>query len=207
MPLYQYRATSRTISFLFIHVPKTGGTAIEAFFRSIGLNCYFDPDSYMQIRSVLRVPPTHFDYDFCDKLFRLDRLYSFAIVRHPVQRMVSEYKWAVQKSTLPDQIKKLGFSDFLDHAIEQFRLDDNFLAGHLKPQSRFVGDKISQVFRYEEGLDSIATQVFARVGLQLSKPPNIPTVNTTASMNIEISEQDADMIRSLYAEDFDRFGY
>ena len=43
MPLYQYRKGEHERTLMFIHVPKTGGTAIETFFRGIGFTGYFDP--------------------------------------------------------------------------------------------------------------------------------------------------------------------
>ena len=36
MPLYQLRKGETEKTVLFIHVPKTGGTAIETYLRAIG---------------------------------------------------------------------------------------------------------------------------------------------------------------------------
>ena len=99
MPLYQLRKGKTEKTVLFIHVPKTGGTAIETYFRAIGFAGYFDPPTYMPVRPYLKVPPTHYDYGVLKRLYNLDALYSFAVVRHPVRRMVSEYRWALEKST------------------------------------------------------------------------------------------------------------
>ena len=101
MPLYQYRKNDIEKTFLFIHVPKTGGTAVETFFRGIGLTGYFDPPTYMPVRPYLTVPPAHYDYAVLRRLFNLDELYSFAIVRDPVKRMISQYKWSIEKSSAP----------------------------------------------------------------------------------------------------------
>lgn len=207
MPVYQLRRDKIDRSFLFIHIPKTGGTAIERYFVSLGLANFFDPASYAPIRSVLKVPPAHFDYEMCDKLFLLDRIYSFAIVRHPVSRMISEYRWAIQKSSLPEAIARYNFSEYLDFAFAEYEKDANFLAGHLKPQRQFVGPKVSRVFRYETGLNAIVTDVFKDTGLKPGGKIEVPRLNASDRLPVTVTERDLEMIYRLYAEDFTQFGY
>ena len=207
MPIYQLKKDSKDISFLFIHIPKTGGTAIEDYFSSLGLTSYYDPKSYRPIRPYHRIPLAHLDYEMSDKLFNLDVFYSFAIVRNPIQRLISEYRWAIQKSTLPDEVKKYSFSEFIDFAFEEYSKDENFLAGHFKPQRRFVGSKVSKVFKYESGLNTIITDVFRDTGLKISGTISVPIINSSAKLPVKISEPDLALIRKLYADDFSQFGY
>jgi hypothetical protein len=207
MPLYQFRDGPRERTFLFIHIPKTGGTAIETYFRGIGLTSFLDPTSYAMFRPYLSLAPTHFDYRVASMLFRLESLYSFAVVRHPVQRLISEYKWAVEKSTLPDAIKTLSFSDFIRHMFAAYGRDENLLAGHFKPQARFVGSKVSKVFKYEAGLDAAVRQVLQAVGLKVDGEIRLPVVNRAGEKNVEPTEEDIALIRDVYSEDFETFGY
>jgi hypothetical protein len=207
MPLYQYRRESEEKTFLFIHVPKTGGTAIEDYFRNIGLASFYDPQSYRQIRPYLKLPPAHFDYEMCDRLFHLGRFYSFAIVRNPLHRMISEYKWAIHKTNLPDHVKKYSFSEFVEYAQAKYQEDENFLAGHLKPQHRFTGVKISKVFKYERGLSNIIKEVFRDVGLRINGNVSIPVINKSDDVQVKLADRDIGIIKTMYAEDFARFGY
>ena len=207
MPLYQYRAGERDVTLLFIHVPKTGGTAIEAHLRSIGLTGFFDPPTYMPVRPYLKVPPAHYDYDYLNRLFDLDRLYSFAVVRHPVRRMSSEYKWVLERSTLASTLAGMPFSDFIRYMFEQYRRDENVASGHIKPQIRFVGEKERKIFKYEAGLDTIIRRVLQDVGLSADAKITIPVVNKTTDRKVEPTDADIALIREFYAEDFKAFGY
>jgi hypothetical protein len=207
MPIYHFRKDGLESAFFFVHIPKTGGTAIESYFRSLGLSGFFDPYSYMQIRRILRVPPAHYDYEVCDRLFRLDRMYSFAIVRDPIDRMISEYRWAIERSSISSSLKKLSFSEFLRYALGKYRQDEDFLAGHLKPQSCFVGKRITRVFRYEDGLNKIVTEVLRDVGIPSVGDVNVPKVNTSGRAPVVLSDDDVAFIHETYADDYRKFGY
>lgn len=207
MPLYQLKQDTIDRNFLFIHIPKTGGTAIENYFRSVGLSSFFDPASYRMIRPFLKIPPAHFDYQMCERLFLLEKLYSFAVVRNPFQRMISEYKWAIRNSTLPDRVKQFSFSEFVDFAFERYEQDENFLAGHLKPQRMFIGNRLSKIFKYEQGLNAIVASVFADTGLRPGGTIDIPVVNSSGRLPVKVKEADVVAIRRIYAEDFSLFGY
>jgi hypothetical protein len=207
MPVYSFKSNNLDYAFIFVHVPKTGGTAIENYLHAAGLSGFFDPLSYMPVRRVLRIPPTHYDYKTLDNLFRLDHFYSFAIVRHPLDRMISEYKWALKRTKITNDKGTLSFSQFMEFALERYKRDENFLAGHLKPQSRFIGGKISKVFKYENGLNSIIKQVFDDVGFSMNDPVNIPYINKSSDIPVTPTKDDVKLVRDVYAEDFEQFGY
>jgi len=207
MPLYQYRTKDRETTLLFIHVPKTGGTAIETYLRGIGLTGFFDPPTYMPVRPYLKVPPAHYDYGYLSRLFDLTKLYSFAVVRHPVRRMVSEYRWAVEKSTASAKLARMSFADYITSMLEQYKSDENVAAGHFKPQVRFVGEKVSKIFKYEAGLDNIVTHVLRDVGIRFEGQVKLPRVNHSSVRKVDVSSDDLKLIREFYAEDYSAFGY
>ena len=207
MPLYQFRKGETEKTFLFIHVPKTGGTAIETYFRAIGLMGYFDPPTYMPVRPYLKVPPAHYDYGVLKRLYNLDSLYSFAVVRHPVRRMVSEYKWAMEKSTASETLSKMDFGQYLRFMFDQFKRDDNVASGHFKPQVRFVGEKVSKIFKYEAGLENIIKHVIKDVGFMINGQIRLPTVNNTSPRKVVPAAGEINLIREAFAEDYTAFGY
>ena len=207
MPLYQYRGKDVEKTFLFIHVPKTGGAAIETYFRSIGLTGYFDPPTYMPVRAYLRSPPTHYDYDMLSRVFALEQLYCFAVVRHPVRRLISEYKWAMEKSTLTGPLSQMTFSDFIRYMFNEYQRNENVAAGHFKPQLRFVGERVRRVFKYEAGLSEVVKQVLSEVGLKFEGATQLPVVNKTSGKAVQPTEGDLALIREFYAEDFAAFSY
>lgn len=207
MPLYQYRKGELEKTFLFIHVPKTGGTSIETYFRGIGLTGFFDPATYMPVRPYLKVPPAHYDYGVLNRLYNLDGLYSFAVVRHPVQRMVSEYRWALEKSSGAASLAGKSFADYIRLMLENYKRDENVAAGHFKPQIRFVGDKVSKIFKYEAGLESIISHVLRDVGLKFDGQVKLPVINNTSRGAVVPTVEDVALIRDFYDADFKAFGY
>lgn len=207
MPLYQYRKGEQERTLLFIHVPKTGGTAVETFLRGIGFTGYFDPPTYMPVRQYLRIPPAHYDYGVSARLFNLDRLYSFAIVRHPVKRMISEYKWALERATDAEKLSQMDFGQYLRLRLEQYKKDENQVSGHFKPQVRFVGEKVTKIFKYEAGLESIIRHVLRDIGLNHEGMPPLPVINNSSGRVVIPTASDLALIGDVYAEDFAAFGY
>ena len=191
MPLYQYRKNDSEKTFLFIHVPKTGGTAVETFFRGVGLTGYFDPPTYVPVRPYLKVPPAHYDYEVLRRLFELDSLYSFAIVRHPVKRMISQYKWAIEKSTRASTFAQMTFSEFIRLMFAEYRKNENLSAGHYKPQVRFVGEKVTNIFKYEAGLEVIIRRVLEDIGFKPQGQLKLPIVNNSCLLYTSPSPRDS----------------
>jgi len=89
MPVF-FRGSYRI---LFIHVPKAGGTSIEAFFEANGFKtAYLDrggsPES---LNAVRRCSPQHMHAALLEALFDPDMFdYVFMTVRHPVRRLLSK---------------------------------------------------------------------------------------------------------------------
>lgn len=207
MPLYQYKDISAERTFYFVHIPKAGGAAINSYFKKVGLKAFFEHDYFKPAEAYLRVIPSHYDYETADRLFRLDRMYSFAVVRNPVRRLVSEYKFRVQRFNLPPEIKQLPFKEFLKFAVAKLDKDPDFWKGHFRPQHHFVGPKIKKIYRYEDGLDNVVRHVFADNGLKIDGTIDVPTVNKTKSQPVEIDDETIGFIARNYGEDFKRFGY
>src|SRR5262245_53444672 len=71
---------------LFIHVPRTGGTTVERHLRTAGPLFFFGSSSFMRV-SAQHLHGTELEKLFPSGLFD----YAFMIVRHPVERMLSQY--------------------------------------------------------------------------------------------------------------------
>ena len=82
-----------------------------------------------------------------------------------------------------------------------------FWPGHLKPQHRFTGGKLSKVFNYENGLANVIAEVFNDLGLKLNGSVNIPVVNKSDEMPVKLEDRDIALIEKVYAEDFVKFNY
>ena len=112
----------------------------------------------------MRCPTGHMHYDLLDRVVRLERFnFSFAIVRNPFDRAVSDYHWANRNA---DVTGRASFYDWLKWTRAQYEKDPFFLDNHIRPQSHFVGPKINRVYKYEDGIHEILASVLRRVGFR-----------------------------------------
>jgi hypothetical protein len=101
----------------------------------------------------------------------------------------------------------MGFSEYLEYIFEQYGLDENVVSGHIKPQTRFVGRKVSKVFKYEDGLESAVGEVLRHLGLKLKGEVRLPVANNTTVREVVPSKQELERIYGFYKEDFVAFDY
>ena len=199
---------------LFVHIPKTGGQSVEGVFlqdmklgwKDRGTLCMgqnddpaFGPEKLAHLFGSEYVGRGH----ITQGLF--DRYLKFAIVRHPYDRLVSEYRYragAQRRRGIP----VLGFDDFLGL---QFNEDYSDRARHMVPQVRFVMDQtgaciVDHVLRFETLARDIAP-LFKRIfGTALALPhrnrsPVGPPHDLKAAQKA--------LIYDRYRADFRAFGY
>lgn len=193
----------------FAHVPKCGGAAVEEYLRARFGTVGFADERFDELAGALhwsRSSARHVPAAILDRLFPpgfFDA--AFAVVRHPVDRLVSEYHF------LRDVLKRIDRSEsfatwlaHIDRAIAEnpWRYDN-----HLRPMADLVpGD--ATIFRLEEGLEPIIPYLDGLVGASdrplgfgrvLTRDPSIPKVVPGLE---EIAT-----IERLYRQDFERFGY
>ena len=126
-------------SIYFMHIPKCGGTTIDHIFVklfSILKNYNFKRFKYSkQIKknklSLNEIDHSkkyfisgHLDYDFCNNL---NNIYKCTVVRDPISRVISNYKFVVSRlKTTPE---KYSFKVFINEEIRKNR--DNLITRHL----------------------------------------------------------------------------
>jgi hypothetical protein len=130
---------------------------------------------------------------------RFKAAYSFAVIRDPLDRMVSYYRWIHSFDHQGASEKRLkqttDFSDFMEAASKQ-----------MLPQSRLVvhpesGEVIvTQLFRFSD-LGAGWAQVCERIGIKAE----LPHENSSQKLRIDITEADRATARELFAVDYDLF--
>ena len=209
MPLYTIRngATDTAIAVYFIHIPKCGGTTIEGLFEQLKFDTFLAPKDYREVRKYLKLPPTHFDISMIENMFRLDAIYSFAIVRNPYDRILSDYKWAKTRTNNTQFFQKMSFEEFCFHCFKEYSNNSGYLANHITPQHQFVSNNVNKVFKLERGLEAAVEEVFTDIGVQLNQKLVLNKVNATADEAIQVNQKTKDSIYEFYEEDFKIFGY
>jgi len=125
------------------------------------------------------------------------------IVRDPVEKLLSEYRYQRKKRGLHWQ-NFLGFDAWL--RVSLFIADHNpeYRENHFRPQSDFeVFD--CEVFRIEDGFEQLAIRLKEITGLK--EVPDVPIHNQSRSEQIRPSAASLKCIASRYKNDFERFGY
>ncbi len=188
---------------LFVHIPKSGGTSVEAWIRT-----------FAELRfhtigkpSALRCTPQHltnhnflefFGYGYFD--------YVFAIVRNPFDRLVSEYRMRAMEGQEGFWRAFPNFSPWLEASLAAQKSDPWHLDNHLRPQWEFLSDA-TVVFRFEDGMDSILARVADELGV---KPPETVPHEMQFSVTapeVKWDKRDIIMVLDHYARDFSEFGY
>jgi hypothetical protein len=203
MPIY--RINNRNI--LFLHVPKTGGTSVEAFFAKhvptglqSGSTRLFRPTG--RRLAVRPLPLQHFHAALLEAMFTPDYFdYAFMIVRDPLERLKSEYLYSRRLGRIDTF---LSFSMWAEVVLRLAAFEPTLRSNHIRPQVDFLCFQ-AEVFRFEEGMDKILDTVSSKTGLP--RPEAIPHERPSPPSNIEISARGICKVREYYAEDYKRFGY
>lgn len=198
MPLYRING----VHVMFIHVPKTGGTSISDELRRIG-----EERLSTQLQaSKGTLTPNHLIGKDLETLYFPEAIdYSFMIVRHPIARLVSEYRYQRRHFGIHlSRFRSFGFHWWLKYALYRYKQNPYWRGNHFKPQHEFECFG-ARAFRIEDGLAQIMTALAEVTKLQLD--PQVRQLNKSPARDVHISSNDVDRIASLYREDFDRYGY
>jgi hypothetical protein len=181
---------------VFIHIPKTGGTSIQ---HSLSLN-----DQYVLNPNKFPVPQHLPLMETCAR-FNLDlndAYFVFSIIRNPYSKLISEYMWN------PD-FKNGTFDALIAHAeniVDTRAYSVTRFGDHFRPQCEFFNhDYNVQIVRFENFESDWNKHVEPIVGLSYN---DIGVANfSTYKCSIEISQNQRKRIHKIYKNDFKRFGY
>lgn len=196
---------------IFVHIPKCGGTSLE---NEIW------PDEAQRTPENLWMGftrPMHNAYQTGGLQHLTARLvrqvvgkqmfadcFKFAIVRHPLNRLVSQFKYMEQRADLREFAglpPRFDFSTYLDHILR---------TPHVQwtPQNEFLLDAdgsllVNKTYRLEE-LNSNFEQFRRDIGLDIVLRHDNKTAHVAAP---EISPRDKARVLEFYSADYDLLGY
>lgn len=209
---------SRGRRFIFVHIPKTGGTAL-----SLALEARAMKDDLLigdtpkararagrlkgiKTRGRLWKHSTIADIDGLVKTEELDAFALVTLVRNPWDRLVSYYHWLGAQSFAHPAVglaKTHDFSGFLNHPQTRMSLALWPYAAYLRDAE---GTERDAIFLRLEHLHTDLAPFEAHLGFRL----NIPRENASvrpADWRPLYSEADAALVAELCAADIARFGY
>lgn len=189
--------------YIFIHIPKTGGTSIE---------------------KALNAQQYHYDHLYYKKnVINYNNFFIFSVVRNPFERTVSDYKWATnQKYKFPaKELKKMftgkSFRYFVDtyynlayKDVKYFRSQSWFKHHHLthcRSQLDILNpicdiDYVIRFERLQQGFDFLCDKI--EVPRQ-----KLPHLNKTEVRHYTeyYDDETREIIAEKYKKDIEYFGY
>lgn len=153
--------------------------------------------------------PQHLIWEDAERVLPCPPDVVFALVRDPVDRMVSEYRFQREKrrgSRFGRYLARLPFSLWLRLMLHLVRLNPYAFDNHLRPQSDFVPDGAA-IFRLEDGMKPLGLWVAEQTGYPDNFPTEFPQHLSGTGVMPQISARDKGLIRKAFSKDCDRFGY
>lgn len=190
--------------FIFIHIPKTGGTGIES-----KLNLGHEENGFI-IKD--NIAYQHSNYQYYKNLLgeeNFNKFLKFSVVRNPYTRIISDYFFIPVNNVAFKGGK--SFNEFLllvKDIVEQDKFLDNLYFDHFKPQHSFICNSdnklmIDKLFYFEK-FNEIENFLFKN--FRITDKQIILKGNYKKDQIILTNEQKK-IIYNLYKKDFDIFGY
>lgn len=210
---------SRGRRYIFVHIPKTGGTALTAALESRALaDDILIGDTPKARRRRGRLQGVH----TAGRLWKHSTLadviglitpaeaqafFTFTLVRNPWDRMVSYYHWLRAQAFAHPQValaKVSDFSAFLRAPATQVAIATTPYASYLTLPG--LGECCRAFLRLEH-LAEDAAPLEAHLGFALPTLPRVNGSDRVADWRGYYSDADAALVGSLCAADVARFGY
>ena len=220
---------------IFIHIPKAAGTSVETVFLNdleldfedklplllgASTNLYMEPRVISHLTAQQMVDQHYISQELFDTYFK------FALVRNPVDRLFSTYKyWGYGAVVSFDTFVKKALPRLLEQPYRRFFLlpQTDYLYSN---EGRLLVDKIC----YFERLNEDLRPVFRKAGIELDRVPHsnkakpkanafrglkkamempvlLKYLNLNQKRTKELSEEAIQVVRTIYASDFDRLDY
>ena len=182
----------------FIHIPKTAGTSLDKCLSKDYPNGFFSKKY-----KIFGVTPQHLDKGKLEKLgFNKLGLRSFCVVREPVERIKSEYRYLLGYK--PWYYRLLNFDAFVSFSFMMYKLDANVFDNHIRPQSHYIYTN-TIVYKFEDGLDTARDSI--KKDFSFVRIAELQHSMKSASRKVYISSKTLSKIHMFYASDYDNLNY
>ena len=214
MPLY--RIKNKLV--LFIHIPKAAGFSIHNHLQMIG-DLITPYDHYVDNYSCAS---QHYHADLISQYLNPASVdYIFAVVRNPIERFISEFRYRHREPTRSTRIapsflirkpishmsetqRTKYFSAWTTKCFTKFHDDPFYLGNHIRPQSEFINVPNIQIFRLEDHLIDLRQSLSEMLGVDLKE---FPTDNKSNNLPLKPENHTLERIYTFYKRDFQKLNY
>lgn len=186
----------------FAHIPKTGGSSLEIYLvERFGGPLAVRWREGVKQRGIIS-PSHHLSAEDLLDVLEPDLDAFFAVVRSPLKRMISEFKFqSGHGKSIPS---RFGFSTWLRIMMRCVDLDKRVYRNHIRTQKEMTPEE-SKIFKMEDGFDPVIAWLDEITGTtsELEVGHHLKSV----SKPVTLYRSDVELIQKYYAEDYDSFGY
>lgn len=177
----------------FAHIPKTGGSSLEAWMAAAGRLEWRGRKPL----AGMRCTPQHMEAALYAPLLEVEPPdAAFAVLRAPEARLISEYRYRRAQVTRKGAREMPPFGRWVKRAFRLYGEDTYFLDNHIRPQAHFLQEGMT-LFRFEDGLDPVFDWLEELTGKRdLDRPHKL-----RRSGRVEVEEGTRQAIAEFYAED------
>ena len=204
---------SMKYNFIFIHIPKTGGTSIrqvlEEYSDDIRPHLTSSAKAMVANRQAagLSVNPPHATLNTSANMLDVDlsEFIVICVVRNPVDRLVSYYKYLKHKNKehrLHPLADSLSIDDFVEHFILDKGHDTQTQFSYFAP-NRDLTVKGHAVLRYEN-LESDFAQMQTSFGMPSVR---LPRLNQSSTEKVIMSNSHKQYLMDFEAQTVELMGY
>ena len=198
----------------FAHIPKCGGSSIENYCQSVGINIAFIDRAFLA--SPAAQPwnvssPQHIDGYSLSRLFPIEFFnFGFAVVRDPVSRIVSAFKHQIIQKKIPEDT---NLSEFVKQELNNISGQLGVYDNHFLPQTKFLIPGMSyQIYKLENGLDNVSQFIDSKFqNSELDKKILHYNADRSKALinpsQVLIDDQAMDILKEVYKDDFIKLGY
>lgn len=210
---------SRGRGFLFVHIPKTAGTALTVALESDALKddiivgdtpkarARAKRQQGLYCRGRLWKHSALADLEGLLPADELERLFTFTMVRNPWDRVASLYHWLREQAfahPLVEVAKQGSFSDFLRSPITQLSLRIGNYESYLRrPDGSLKPSLFVRIEHFQDDIVGFQEQL----GYTVPQLERINESKRPRDWRGLYSDQDAILVREICATDIERFGY
>ena len=188
-----------------MHVPKTGGTALHAFFSKNKFEClYRDPPLLLPASRYRHCLSQHMHASQISAILRAKRFdFLFMTVRDPLTRTISAYKMRSRKG-----VQLAPIDIWFGKVMELYRRSEFAHGNLIRPQAHFWMPGCV-VFRFEEGYEqTLFDRMELATGLKLKhRTLEEVNVNRKEALDPASIERLTPLVAEFYREDYEKFGY
>jgi hypothetical protein len=198
--------------FIFIHIPKCGGTSIErALLREHGLAGSLTKDQKKEFGLYYAHNGIHVQHQKIDEYDDIyeKKYFTFAFVRNPWEKLLSEYFYILENKSNSDFYSKFpSFKHFVLHDGIEERFYRNY--AHDIPQIDFIlnikKNKLTNFVGRLESLQQDFDFVCDRIGIPRQQ---LPHKNKSKHKHYTeyYDEETKSIVAEKYAKDIEYFGY